>query len=231
MYSIDSSGNQIFSFETEGNIFSSPTFIKDDLNQIAIFFGSSDGNVYALNLDGNLIDGWPINIGNEVVGSVLFEDLNGDSELEVVSFSNSSISLNSLNGDSFDLGEIVSDLQITSSSIIFDTDQDGDMEIVSGNGMGLLSVDIKQQSESVLLSNMFRFNNQRTGYFQVDQLGLLGDLNQDYIVDVLDIVQLINIVLENINPNNYQIWSGDINSDGFFDVLDVVLLVNFVLSR
>ena len=196
-----------------------------------VFFGSSNGNVYALDLEGNTVNGWPINIGNEVVGSILFEDLNGDSELEVISFSNSAIFLNSLDGDIFGLGQISSDLQITSSSIIFDTDQDGDMEIVSGNGMGLLSVDIKQQSEPQgIASNMFRFNNERTGYFQLDQLGLLGDLNQDYILDVLDVVQLINIVLENIDPSSYQVWSADINYDGFYDVLDIVLLVNLVLG-
>ena len=74
----------------------------------------------------------------------------------------------------------------TSSSIVFDTDQDGDMEIVSGNGMGLLTVDFKEFSTSSGEINMFRFNNQRTGYFQSSQAGLLGDLNQDYIIDILD---------------------------------------------
>ena len=164
MYSIDASGNQVFSFETDGNIFSSPTFSKDAFGQTAVFFGSSDGNVYALSLDGDLISGWPVNIGNEVVGSVLFEDINGDSELEVISFSNSAVHLNSLDGNSFGLGSIASDIQITSSSIVFDIDQDGDMEIFSGNGMGMLGIDIKQQSSASNSSTkVIRFNKQRTG--------------------------------------------------------------------
>ena len=60
---------------------------------------------------------------------------------------------------------------------------------------------------------------------------MLGDLNQDYVLDVLDIVQLINIVLENTEANSFQYWSGDINSDETFDVLDVVLLINLILDR
>ena len=232
IYSVDAMGNEVFSFETDGNIFSSPSFMKDEFNQTAVFFGSSDGKVYGLNLDGDLIDGWPIDIGGEVVGSVLFEDINGDSELEVISFSSSSVHLNSLNGASFGLGEIFSDLPITSPSVVFDIDQDGDMELLSGNGMGLLGIDVKDQSTtSEFSSNMFRFNNQRTGYFKFSQLDTAGDLNQDTILDVLDIVQLINIVLENTDPNQSQLWSADINSDGLYDVLDIVLLVNLVLAR
>jgi len=231
LYCVDSSGNEIFSFETDGNVYSSPSFVQDN-GSIITFFGSDDGNVYGLDLNGNLAPGWPINIGNEVVGSVLFQDINGDSVLEVIAFSNSLISIHSIQGESFDINEISSDLQITSSSIIIDTDNDGDMEIVSGNGVGLLSVDIKQQSsgnEDAL--SMFRFNNQRNGYFNALEGSLLGDLNQDAILDILDIVQLINIVIGNQSPEPSQIWSGDLNSDGNFNVLDIVILSNLVLDR
>ena len=231
LYCVDSSGNEIFSFETDGNVYSSPSFVQDN-GSIITFFGSDDGNVYGLDLNGNLAPGWPINIGNEVVGSVLFQDINGDSVLEVIAFSNSLISIHSIQGESFDINGISSDLQITSSSIIIDTDNDGDMEIVSGNGVGLLSVDIKQQSsgnEDAL--SMFRFNNQRNGYFNALEGSLLGDLNQDAILDILDIVQLINIVIGNQSPEPSQIWSGDLNSDGNFNVLDIVILSNLVLDR
>ena len=57
----------------------------------------------------------------------------------------------------------------------------------------------------------------------------LGD--QDFITDVLDIVQLINIIVGNLTPDSYQMWSGDLNSDNYFDVLDIVLLVNIILDR
>ena len=230
LYSINSSGAENFSFETGGNVYSSPTFSNID-NNIGVFFGSDDGFVYALDLNGGQLPGWPIQIGNDVVGSVLFEDLNGDGESEVIAFSNSEISLKKLNGEDFNQGSISSDLQITSASIVQDLDNDGDMEVTSGNGMGLISIDIKQSSAPLNLNtNMFRFNMARTGCFTVEQIGVIGDMNEDSALDILDIVLLINIVLENTAPNPWQEYSGDINSDGLFNVLDIVLLTNIVLE-
>ena len=57
----------------------------------------------------------------------------------------------------------------------------------------------------------------------------IGDLNEDNILDILDIIITVNIVLVGTS-NLYQTWSGDINQDNFIDILDVVLLVNLVLS-
>ena len=230
IYSVDSNGEQIFSYETDGNVYSSPTFINLD-NGIGVFFGSDDGFVYGLDLNGENLPGWPVQIGNDVVGSVLFEDLNGDNEPEIIATSNSDISLKTLLGEDFDQGSIASDLQITSASIIMDLDNDGDMEITSGNGMGLVSLDIKQVSQPMNMNtSMFRFNTARTGCYVSTQSGLIGDLNQDLIFDILDVVLLINIVLENTEPTLSQEFSGDLNSDGIFNILDVVLLTNIVLG-
>ena len=55
---------------------------------------------------------------------------------------------------------------------------------------------------------------------------LLGDINQDGSVNVLDIVSLINIILDETPSNE----SSDINEDGTINVLDIVLLVNIILE-
>ena len=55
--------------------------------------------------------------------------------------------------------------------------------------------------------------------------GLLGDLNNDQILNILDIVQLVNIVL----LNNYD-SNGDLNNDGFINILDIVQLINIILN-
>ena len=55
--------------------------------------------------------------------------------------------------------------------------------------------------------------------------GLQGDLNNDGMLNVLDIVQLVNIILSNNYDSN-----GDLNIDGAIDVLDIVLLVNIILN-
>jgi len=53
----------------------------------------------------------------------------------------------------------------------------------------------------------------------------LGDINEDGIINVLDVVMIINIILN----NEYNV-SADLNTDNNIDVLDVVLLVNIILN-
>ena len=64
-------------------------------------------------------------------------------------------------------------------------------------------------------------------YFAVS-LGnsLIGDVNSDGVVNILDVVLLINIVLGQADENS----AGDINSDEVYNVLDVVILVNIILN-
>ena len=42
---------------------------------------------------------------------------------------------------------------------------------------------------------------------------ILGDINQDQIMDVLDIVQLVNIILDLTNPSTMESILADINED------------------
>ena len=56
--------------------------------------------------------------------------------------------------------------------------------------------------------------------------GLLGDINGDGVLNVLDVVTLVNIILNN---DDY-ILGGDMNQDGVLNVLDIVTLVNTILS-
>jgi len=54
---------------------------------------------------------------------------------------------------------------------------------------------------------------------------LQGDMNNDGVLDILDIVQSVNLVL----LNNYE-SSADMNNDGVINILDIVLLVNIILN-
>jgi len=54
---------------------------------------------------------------------------------------------------------------------------------------------------------------------------ILGDINEDEIINVLDIVLTINIILS----NEYNVIA-DINEDGSVDVLDVVIMVDILLG-
>ena len=59
--------------------------------------------------------------------------------------------------------------------------------------------------------------------------GIIGDINQDGTVDVLDIINLINYILETLIPSDVQYDLSDVNSDGSLNILDVVLIVNLIL--
>ena len=64
--------------------------------------------------------------------------------------------------------------------------------------------------------------------FKLEIIGyesLLGDLNFDSNLDILDIVILVNLVLTDDYLNN-----ADFNSDQILNILDVVSLVNVVLG-
>ena len=53
----------------------------------------------------------------------------------------------------------------------------------------------------------------------------VGDINNDGVINIIDVVLIVNIVLdENDNP------SADFNNDGLVNILDIVLIVNIILS-
>ena len=56
-----------------------------------------------------------------------------------------------------------------------------------------------------------------------------GDVNGDFIVNILDAVQLVQYVLGNINFNEDQIAAGDLNQDQGINILDVVAMMNIIL--
>jgi len=55
---------------------------------------------------------------------------------------------------------------------------------------------------------------------------ILGDLNEDGLINVVDIVIAVNLILS----NQYNA-TGDINGDGNLNVVDIVMLVNNILDK
>lgn len=54
---------------------------------------------------------------------------------------------------------------------------------------------------------------------------MLGDINEDTILDILDIVLMVNMILD----DEYDVMA-DINEDDIVDILDIVRLVNIILD-
>ena len=63
------------------------------------------------------------------------------------------------------------------------------------------------------------------------QTGMLGDVNSDGEINVLDIVSMVNFALGSDYPNDIEFWSSDINGDGYINVLDIVSIVNIILEN
>mgnify|MGYP001330144308 CR=1 FL=1 len=60
---------------------------------------------------------------------------------------------------------------------------------------------------------------------------LYGDINQDAIIDVLDVVMFVTIVMGEYDPSSLEQLLGDLNMDGTINVQDIILLVNIILSN
>ena len=56
---------------------------------------------------------------------------------------------------------------------------------------------------------------------------ILGDVNGDEAIDILDVVQTVNIVLGSMDSNP----AADINEDGIVNILDVIQLINIILGN
>ena len=76
-------------------------------------------------------------------------------------------------------------------------------------------------------NNMMVPRGQKYGYDYFDTPNiLLGDMNLDGIINILDIISSVNIVLGTTAYNN----AADMNQDGVVNVLDIVSLVNIILG-
>ena len=69
----------------------------------------------------------------------------------------------------------------------------------------------------------------RAQKYSVDYFGdnnaLPGDINEDGILNILDLVTLVNLIL-----SDEYMATGDLNEDGVLNVLDIVLLANLILE-
>jgi len=57
-----------------------------------------------------------------------------------------------------------------------------------------------------------------------------GDLNDDTLLDILDVVLAINIIMGFVEPTDVQLITGDMNNDGTINVLDILVMVNLIIG-
>ena len=57
---------------------------------------------------------------------------------------------------------------------------------------------------------------------------ILGDINQDELVNVLDIVQTVNLITGGIEPTPFEIYLLDFSNNDMVDVLDIISNVEII---
>ena len=68
-------------------------------------------------------------------------------------------------------------------------------------------------------------------YYEPDSCDLSsGDVNEDGILNVIDIVNLVNYILGSGSLTDCQLEAADMNSDSIINVIDIVNLVNIILN-
>ena len=61
----------------------------------------------------------------------------------------------------------------------------------------------------------------------IGQSNLLGDVNQDFSIDILDIISLVQVVL----GNSDNIDNTDLNEDTIVNIQDIMILINFIFNN
>ena len=59
---------------------------------------------------------------------------------------------------------------------------------------------------------------------------ILGDLNDDTIINIQDIIIIVGILLGSYEPSEMQLSYADVNQDNIVDILDIVLIINIIFN-
>ena len=230
-----SDGSLRFTIPTGDDIFTSPSFDSDN----NIYFGSDDGNIYAVDVNGSLLDGYPLSVGSAIVGSIIFYDITGDDSSEIIfGTSSGEVFAYDTNLNLLDHFPINYQFSMSSSVQVVDVDSDGDMEIFAGTSGDLIAIDYKAATTEDFNSwSVFKGDWKRSGYYleDMDAGGCsdsqLGDINCDQIINVIDVIGIMNMILGDISLyTDYELWAADLNEDGTVDVFDIITIVNIILS-
>ena len=57
-----------------------------------------------------------------------------------------------------------------------------------------------------------------------------GDINDDELLNIQDIIQLITYILDDIEPNEDWLTLADLNNDGNINIQDLILIVEIILN-
>jgi hypothetical protein len=202
LYAINADGSLRFKFEANNDIMTSPSFLNHNGNQY-IFFGADDSLIYAIDKNGDILNGWPVHAGAPISKSIIFSDLDCDGEAEIIAVNERlDIVAYNLDGTLHQGFPINGSSAFTSSAVVVDLDNDGDLEILSGAQNELAIIDVKSTGSDTSYWNMYRGNLRRTGYSGTSPIG-------GYIAECPEDLAIINnsfpteFILSPLYPNPF----------------------------
>tara|TARA_B110000014_G_C19670317_1_gene352000 strand:- start:225 stop:578 length:354 start_codon:yes stop_codon:yes gene_type:complete len=107
-----------------------------------------------------------------------------------------------------------------------DLNQTGDNKCYLGGHIhvgGQIDIETAREATKETIRTLINYLNQFT-YTP-------GDVNQDSIIDVLDMVIIINNILGSYELNQLQFYSADMNEDGTINIQDVIIIINIILNN
>ena len=131
-----------------------------------------------------------------------------------------------INGDGTDYDRctfVLPSSEFYTGNEFFDSAAGNDLETYVINGNGLL-----KYTFSVYYPNNNYWGSAHGEYHYVECT--LGDVSNDGIINVIDIVSLVNHILGSNTLTDTGLCAADLNSDGIINVIDIVSLVNIILS-
>ena len=69
------------------------------------------------------------------------------------------------------------------------------------------------------------------GYYSGSEVGLLGDINADNQVDILDIIGTANYILSQTDLTESQFFLMDVDGDNSINIMDIIQIVNIILDN
>tara|TARA_Y100001970_G_scaffold294323_1_gene450557 strand:+ start:13587 stop:16652 length:3066 start_codon:yes stop_codon:yes gene_type:complete len=97
---------------------------------------------------------------------------------------------------------------------------DSGIDFLTINNNTLIDIDLSEYSG--IMPDM--------GYFEYSQI-LYGDVNQNLLIDIVDLILMINIILNQNTSNTYSFEAADTNQDDVIDIIDVVSVINIILDN
>ena len=107
---------------------------------------------------------------------------------------------------------------ILSDSVLMNSYEDVSFDINTNN---LTTMNLNLEVFPIIAPEKLELIN-----FTISGSTLLGDMNSDGFINILDIVILSNNILSNENNS-----IGDMNQDSYINILDIVILVNIILGN